>query len=301
MTEHFFDVLLDRDGNANHVVDFTDGRFVDVATGRSFDSLRVGEEVEAGEEWQRLQDEALEEYERTHVLDEQPQTMKLLYRLFEWYVSSRLPVGEQTPAVLDIGCGIGTGRPRYAEFIGREVSYVGLDALAVNLQREYPFVCSRIEHFCDLPAFQDRFDAVIFGTSLDHFEDQEEVVASVHKLAKPGAIGLFWIGVHDPEVVASGEGAELFDQMFAVSTRSSFLMRYLKFSFWTFPRIALSIFRNQQRLDLGESLDKFHCWYFRTWELPKILARYGEILDITRIPGSNSIFCACRLFKNADD
>jgi len=290
------DVMIDESGRCGQLVEWVGDEFRDAGNDCVSETLMVQTTGPARTEWEKSQNDAVREYQRTHVEFDQTKTMRRLYRAFEWYVASQLGSSDESATtVLDVGCGIGTMRPQYAHFMGRPINYVGLDALAVNLDRDYPFICSRIEHLCELDEFKHRFDAFIFGTSLDHFEDQAEVAESILKMAKPGAKAYFWIGLHDPERAAAEEGANLFEQMFVDVTVWSFIGRYLKFMLWQFPRIALSIFRRIRKLDEGTRLDGFHCWYFRDSDIPSVLSRYGEIVDVTELPGSNSIFCTCRL------
>lgn len=175
------------------------------------------------------------------------------------------------------------------------VNYFGLDAFDINLERDYPFICARIEDLSKVEAFHNKIDTFIFGTSLDHFENVDEVASSVKKLASPGAVVIFWIGLHDVTLVAGEEGARTFQSMFNGAGLLSVAWRFLRFAFWNFPRMAYVLRRRGNKLKKGENLDDLHFWYFTEKDLPGLLSRFGEITDISMLPGNNSVFCTCRV------
>ncbi|MBL4613478.1 MAG: hypothetical protein JKY27_01190, partial [Magnetovibrio sp.] len=116
----------------------------------------------------------------------------------------------------------------------------------------------------------------------------------VQYLAAPGAKAVFWIGLHDITLSASEEGARRFSKVFKDTEWQSVLMRCFGFVFWSFPRVTLALMWNRFRLKRRKKIDDFHFWYFRNRDLPTVLAKFGEISDITYVPGGGSVFATCR-------
>jgi hypothetical protein len=46
----------------------------------------------------------------------------------------------------------------------------------------------------------------------------------------------------------------------------------------------------QRRLSANTPLDDLHFHYFTAATLPAALSHFGSVLDVTRLPGSNSVF-----------
>jgi SAM-dependent methyltransferase len=262
--------------------------FVD-ESGRIVPFLRLAPGGET-EEWQRKQQNSESQYHEQ--LTDLPERLQLIYRLFDHYIAAAL---WRAPGsrVLDVGCGISPAFPPYAGTLERlhaagRVVYAGLDPIEANVEaRSYPFIHGRLE---DLPGkLRDRFDAFVFSTSLDHFEDVGRAGAEVRKVASPGAIAIFWVGLHDPQYVAELMGSDLFGRYLhdAGSTR---LLRGALQLLARIPVMAGRLAARQRRLDRHEPLDELHFHYFTGATLADALARFGTVLDVTRLPGSNSVF-----------
>lgn len=73
---------------------------------------------------------------------------------------------------------------------------VGLDPMSHNLdERDCTFVASRLK---DLHGtLTDRFDVLLFSTSMDRFQDLALKARTVRSLACPCALAIFWLGLHD--------------------------------------------------------------------------------------------------------
>ena len=286
-----------RVGSSAHELVWGDTDFSFAGEGGRSRSIKIIDEDDASVAWQEKQDTALDEYLASHVQELiSPQTTSL-YKLFGAYIGNALhePDEKKQPNVLDIGCGIGGKRPLYIRTLQDDVNYFGLDAFDLNPDREYPFICSRIETLMKVPEFRGKFDMFIFGTSLDHFENLDEVAETVRYLAAPNAKVVFWVGLHDVDLIASEEGARDLGRVFQGSGVLSTFVRSLGYLFWTFPRVFLVLMLRQMKLNKRKNLDDFHFWYFTEKDLPGVLSQFGEISDITYVPGGGSIFATCRI------
>lgn len=271
--------------------------FVLSASGEKTRSLKIEDDVDASPVWREKQNTAVGEYIEVHEREVISPSMVSLYKLFGAYIGNGLhePGEGQQPNILDIGCGIGRRLPLYIRMLKHEVNYVGLDAINIHPERDYLFLCSRFETLMKVPELEKQFDVFIFGTSLDHFEDLDEVARTVKYLAAPRAKVFFWIGLHDMELAAIEEGASRLGEMFKSAKLFNIALRSLSFIFWTFPRVALSLIRHRYQLQHGQEIDKFHFWYFTDRDIPGVMAKFGELSDITYVTGGGSVFTTCRV------
>lgn len=262
-------------------------------------TIKIEDEQEASTTWTEKQNTALDEYLEAHVKEALSTATMALYKLFGAYIGNALhePGEKKQPNILDIGCGIGRRLPLYIRMLQHDVNYVGLDAIELHADRDYPFICSRFETLQKVPEFKNKFDVLIFGTSLDHFEDLDEVARTVKYLAAPGAKVVFWIGLHDMPLAASEEGARHFSKVFKNTGWFSTLIRLFGFLFWSLPRVTLALMLHRSRLERRKKIDDFHFWYFSDQDLPGLLAKFGEVSDITYVPGGGSVFTTCRIFS----
>jgi SAM-dependent methyltransferase len=247
------------------------------------------------EEWQRKQHNSESQYHEQ--LTDLPERLQLIYRLFDHYIAAAL-WRAPGPRILDVGCGISPSFPPYATTLERlhaagRVIYAGLDPLDANVEsRKYPFIHGRLE---ELPGrLRETFDAFVFSTSLDHFEDVRRAAADVRRLASKDAVAIFWVGLHDPQYVAELMGSDLFGRYFhdgrtgTLASGAAQLMARI-------PVMAGRLASRQRRLSAKAPLDDLHFHYFTAATLPAALAHFGTVLDLTRLPGSNSVFATVAL------
>jgi hypothetical protein len=168
------------------------------------------------------------------------------------------------------------------------VIYAGLDPLDTNVEsRKYPFIHGRLE---ELPGkLRETFDAFVFSTSLDHFEDVRRAAADVRTLASKDAVAIFWVGLHDAQYVAELMGSDLFGRHFH-DGRAGTLAAGTAQLLARIPLMAGRLAARQRRLSANTPLDDLHFHYFTAATLPAALSHFGSVLDVTRLPGSNSVF-----------
>lgn len=246
-------------------------------------------------EWDRRQSIALPGYERE--LDAVPAETQRLYDLFSWYIARAL-LDRDHCRILDVGCGIGSRLPPYvrpleAVFASRGVCYVGLDPVEQNVTgRDYLFICGRIE---DVPSvLEDRFDLFLFSTSLDHIEDTASAAAAVRKLSEERALGVFWLGLHDPAIVAEEIGRRWFGRLYSSLAPLTFLWRAALIVALMLRRYP-DMVRRARNLERGAPLDNLHFAYFTRSSVRSHLERFGEVRDLTHIPGTNSVFATVEI------
>jgi SAM-dependent methyltransferase len=259
----------------------------------------VGTASAGSGEWDRRQSTALPDYLRGQ--EEVTTENQQLYELFGWYLACAVLKGG-TKKILDVGCGIGSRHPPYMQALestlaANQVMYVGLDPLAENTSgRDYPFICGRIE---DVPSvLDDRFDMFLFSSSLDHLEDTDRAAAAVQELAADRAVGVFWIGLHDADLVGGALGQKWFARLFSSLNPVLFFARAVAVA-GVIARRYPDLVRRAWRLKTGVPLDNLHITYFTRSNVRSHLERFGELRDLTHIPGTNSVFATVAIRPKA--
>jgi len=261
-------------------------------------TARVIEIPESGSpdaEWHRRQNRALPGY--LHEIETVPPELQQLYEFFSWYIAFALLNG-RCKRILDIGCGVGTYLPSYIRPLANllalhGIQYVGLDPIDQNAAgREYLFIRGRIE---DLPfVLEGDFDLFLFATSLDHVEDTSRAADAVSKLAAPGSLGIFWVGLHDPALVAEELGRKWFGRLYSSLNPVSFLLRAALVIAVMLRRYP-DMIRRAWRLRRGIPLDNLHFAYFTRANIRSHLERFGEVRDLTHVVGTNSAFATVEI------
>jgi hypothetical protein len=241
-------------------------------------------------DWIQKQEASVGEYESHQ--SEAPKEVELLYHLFDGYIASEIS-GKKNQIILDVGCGISREYPLYASSIQNSQStigniYVGLDPLPIAIKsRKYLFIAGRLE---DLPkALLSQFNVLIFSTSLDHFEAIEDVCKAVFPIAKKNAQLIFWVGLHDPGIVAQSIGAKLFRNLYGSINPIQFIQISLKLNFLLLLNY-LKMVKRRISLSKNIKLDNLHFHYFTEDSIVSVLSRFGVVKKLISIPGTNSIF-----------
>ncbi len=240
--------------------------------------------------WNEKQQRSMDEYlEHSESL---PEHSRAFYDLFDAYISAAT-YARKSLKILDVGCGISANAPLYVttlvgQGIRQDRIYVGLDPIRHNVtSRSYPFICGRIE---DLPKFlDDKFDVFLFSTTLDHFEHIDAVADIVRQIANRDAICIFWLGLHDTQIVAEQMGASYFLKLYRSLNPLRFFVRY-GVTLLQLLRFYLIMRRRQHRLATGQPLDDIHFHYFTMANIRQYLELFGRITSRSRVPGTNTLF-----------
>jgi hypothetical protein len=259
---------------------------------RRFIELAATEPEQA---WVERQNASVGEY-LDHT-EEVPAEIETLYDLFDCFVSACL-TNRRGQKLLDVGCGIRSDWPHYVHSLRKGMPmtghvYVGLDPMSHNLdKREYPFVAGRLE---DLPGtFIDPFDVFLFSTSLDHFQDLSLTAQTVRSLASPGALAIFWVGLHDQTLVGEHLGAQIMHKLY----RSLHPLRFIPRLLETLVKLLanyLRLLRRRRDMYSGVPLDKLHFHYFTQKRLAETLPLFGTMERYVHVPGTNSVFVCVQM------
>ena len=156
------------------------------------------------------QHESLDEYVATHEGGGRSGAVEALMRQFAGFVALRCLANEgarersgRRPLLLDVGCGIGREVPPYARELQQALTYVGLDPFERNFERDYLFICGVFQGLHR--HLRTKLDYLLFSTSLDHLPDLEGVKREIHATLAPSGLAFFWVGLHDPALVARVE------------------------------------------------------------------------------------------------
>lgn len=228
-------------------------------------------------EWSEMQRGSIERYQHESYNDEE---LPIL-RLFGGFIAVQLP---PDPVVLDIGCGLTATRPAYIDELGID-RYIGLEPLAVPVSREYPCLVGAVAE--RLPVENASVDAVIFATSLDHIEAEDEAIAECRRVLKPGGRIVIWQGLHEPKYLAA---SKTFEPIFA---RGSLWKRVLRIAAapLEYGLLGYRMLRRARQLRTGERIDDAHCRYYTEAMMTASIRRWG--LTETRriiVPGTASMF-----------
>jgi len=262
------------------------------AVGGKIGSCLLIEPKKSSKKWGEIQNNSMEDYEKTHGKENIDPSIYAYYRLFRGYAAAS--AHKALSRVLDVGCGISIDFPVYARNMSRHWDYCGLDPFQINLERKYPFLCSTLEAAAENLDFTDKFDLFLFCTSLDHFENTKECAEAVRSLAAPEARCVFWVGLHDPDLVAAPEGGAVFRRLFRSHPAFAPLM-YFGYGILRFPKTVYNMWRRRRMLASGKPLDNLHFWYFTRDNIEGHLRSFGEIEDVLYIPGCNYVFATCKV------
>lgn len=246
-------------------------------------------------DWLQKQQASMSEY--LDARESVAPTTLVLYKLFDAYIAAALH-GRRGAKVLDIGCGVDRDWPPYVATLRRECGitgnvYAGVDPISHDVEhRSYPFVCARLEELHRL--LDDRIDAFLFATSLDHFENLDEVASAVRRLASDNALCIFWVGLHDAVLVGEQSGARAYQRLFCSLSPAAFGWRYLR-NVVGMTVTYFRLLRRHRRLRDGCALDNRHFHYFTRSSLEHGLRAFGTQIDSLVIPGTASVFTTVRV------
>lgn len=257
-----------------------------IKSGRSYqrvESTRIFDAEWSSEEWAKQQAESVERYQDSSY--EEDETLGVL---FGGFIGTTL---DRSGVALDIGCGLHSVLPHYVKHLALE-KYVGIEPLTAPVDRSYICLSGVVAE--DIPLHDGCASAAIFATSLDHIEEPKAAIGEVLRVLKPSAPLYFWLGVHDPYLLAE---AKTFGVVHNQSTGLRKLLRII-----AAPIEHLHLIRKMKtqarKLATGIPLDTAHARYHTVATVDAELASYGlEIVRRVLVPGSTSMFVEARALE----
>lgn len=254
-------------------------------------TLHLGNQ--GSEDWREITEASLDEYRNHHQAGAYPPAILEIMSMFEGFIAKWAGIwGAEN--VIDLGCGIGQELPPYVRNIAGNLHYVGLDPLDENPERDYPFICGRLEDLAGRK-LDKKFDLALFATSLDHFEDARNALSLAAEITNGGR-AVILCGLHDSSLIARNDLSTWIEDL--CRNNQSTLNRILAFWAYTignWPRVARALARREKKLAADQPLDNLHFHYFTEQSLRTLLGEAGTIHELTLCPGSNGAFAAVTL------
>lgn len=240
--------------------------------GRNVDGSAEGSGLSS--EWAEMQEGSVERY-----LDEDYEADETIANIFAGFIALTL---RDEDDVFDVGCGLFEETPAYARDL-RCKGYVGLEPLTTKVDRHYTCLTGAVAEALPL---QDRtFDAALFATSLDHIEHVKQALDEVGRILRPGGRMYFWVGVHEPEIVAQ---TKTFRDILYRGSRARRIVRGLA-AYVEYGVFLWRMRKRQRHLDRGIALDHAHFRYYTVPSLRAELERCGLTIERTLLaPGTNA-------------
>lgn len=144
-----------------------------------------------------------QEYLETQFNEKINEEVLYLMRDFQSFIAKNLIQSKINKGIiLDVGCGSYIKVPPYLRDLvsNNRYIYIGLDPLKITqLTRDYLFINGKFENLHKY--INQKFDILVFSTSLDHFEDLKAVENEIKLVTHKDSIVFFWVGLHDPCIV----------------------------------------------------------------------------------------------------
>jgi len=239
-------------------------------------STRVFDSQFSSAEWARQQSESVERYKDSSY--EEDETLGVL---FGGFIATTLDRGG---LILDIGCGLHSALPHYVKHLDL-ANYLGIEPLTAPVDRNYACLSGVMAE--NIPLQDGTAKAAIFATSLDHIEDPVAAIHEVLRVLEPGAPLYFWLGVHDPHLLAEGKSFGV------VHNHSSGLRKFLRIAAAPVEHFHLILKMRKQARNLadGVPLDSAHLRYHTLATVDAELEAYGlSVVRRVLVPGSASLF-----------
>ena len=191
---------------------------------------------------------------------------------------------DRSGPVIDIGCGLHPLLPHYVKHLDLP-KFIGIEPLTTVVERDYECLVGATAE--NIPLSDNFANAALFATSLDHIEDPVRAINEVKRVLKPEGRLYFWLGVHDPYILAE---AKTFG---VVHNHSRGLRKFLRIALAPFEHLHLVMAMKRRERDLrdGRSLDSAHLRYHTMATIDKEMESYGlRIVRRILVPGSASAF-----------
>ncbi|MFZ1477539.1 MAG: methyltransferase domain-containing protein [Sphingorhabdus sp.] len=228
------------------------------------------------ENWHRQQNESVERY-----VDDDYEADGTLGELFGGFIATSL---DREGLVLDIGCGLHPVLPHYVKHLNLK-QFLGIEPLPVLVERD--FACLTGVAAEKIPLRSGCANAAIFSTSLDHIENAAQAISEVVRVLKPGFPLYFWLGIHDPHILAESKTFAV------VHTHSRGLKKLARIVFAPLEHafLAWQMYKRHRDLKNGIPLDDAHVRYHTLATIDSEMSGYGlRIVRKISVPGSASAF-----------
>ena len=273
------------DKETRRIIEFNENIDVDLNYIYENKITLLANKPDISEKNEKLNENAMEEYNETHVKDVVDENIDVLFALYQGFIAKH--INKINSNILDIGCGIGSKYPRYFNMLSTQHRYFGLDPIKVNISdRNYPFLCCGVEDLKKIN-LKEKFDMALFSSSFDHVEDVS-LALDILK-GKVDQQVILWVGLHDSYIVASNYGDHYFKHIFNGKNVVDRFLRLL-IVFLKGIRLLNLFSRQEKKLINKEDLDSHHFNYFTKNSLFEAIEKHGEIKESLLVPGSNSIF-----------
>lgn len=270
-----------------------DGIFI--GDDRETKTIHINTEQQS-QSWLEKQNASVEEYKIAHTREGISTRSKCLYRLFGAYINDFVysTYGDVAINILDVGCGTFTELPPYIKGNEKQ-TYIGLDPEGTNPERDYLFVQGMIEDLHMHLHDDVKFNIFLFSTSLDHIEDIEECANSIRKVAEQPSYCIFFLGLHDVEIVAEQWGGGIFKRIYRDMEIGKVTIRLIKGTLISMPLSFRSAYIRNKKLIEKSPLDDKHFHYFTLNNIYDYMNIFGDIVDSIIIPGSNAMFITVKM------
>jgi SAM-dependent methyltransferase len=236
------------------------------------------------DDWYRQQTESVDRYQ-----DESYEADGTLGELFGGFIATTL---DRSGLVIDIGCGLHPLLPHYVKYLNLS-EFVGIEPLPVLVERG--FACLTGVAAENLPLNTHCANAAIFATSLDHISDGHQAIREVLRVLKPGGSLYFWLGIHDPHILAE---AKTFG---VVHNHSSGFRKLARIVLAQVEHcfLAWQMWKRKRHLEKGIPLDNAHVRYHTLATIDAEMESYGlQIIRRVVVPGSASAFVEAKERRN---
>lgn len=211
--------------------------------------------------------------------------IRVSYILLKDLINNHILTLNDDVSILDVGCGISNTIPAYMPTSSiKSYLYIGLDPYLINTDRDYLFICSKIENLNPSILFH-RFNLFVFSTTLDHMRNLDETFRSIKDLADEDGYAIFLVGIHDTRDFIKYRISLLIDSLFEMKNK---IILPLFLVIGVLKIIFRSLLR-QYKISNNLPLDNLHFHYFTRNKIRLSLQSLGTIENYFNVPNSNSV------------
>lgn len=236
--------------------------------------------AEGSDDWERRQAESVERYEDEHY-EEDP----TIGQMFGNFIAVS---ADKNDVVLDIGCGLSAKPPHYVAQLGLQ-RFLGLEPLDTPVERDYACLVGAVAE--KIPLADGSVDAVLFGTSLDHIEAEDEAIAEILRVLKCDGRLYFWQGLWEAEFIPAAKNwKKVFSGSSPLKLAARWAAAYAEYGF-----VSYRMWKRTRQLARGEPIDSIHYRYYTVPTFREALRRWNLTIARELIPpGQSSMFVEAR-------